>query len=215
MEKKQHTSTAHGHMRSTSRRRCNARLPSSCLSRHLNPETGAVVRQCWVLLGQNARWNLTRQHVICDIAANQTPRLYFFCGVASGGVPGRNLFCRFAVWVALKPGFWIVVQNVFDPFSAALQTRVPGPELFLQSRSLVNRSAHTRRRGQRTVVRVGCGCVCYLAVGSGRLFHPKHVLHTVGVSETQPYNATDLPRRREFPVNLGEKKFPSLFGNDD
>ena len=86
---------------------------------------------------------ISRQHLVCVIAAKQTLCRYFFCGTDSG--------------------------------------KCSRPKHFLQSRSLVNRSAHTRRRRQRRVDRVGCGQDCQLAV---------------------QHNATEYPRRPELPETI-------------
>ena len=93
----------------------------------------ASVRHCGVSLEQNTCKNIARQHVVCGIAAKQTPL--------------RHKFLRSCKWECSRP------------------------ELCLQSCSLGNPSSHTRRRGQGRIVRVGRGCGCQLAVGSGRLFH--------------------------------------------
>ena len=60
-------------------------------------------------------------------------RQHFVCGIAEKQTTLRLLFCGTA--------------------GRSCQRQ----DHFLQSRSLGNRSAHTRRRGQRRVVRVGCG----------------------------------------------------------
>ena len=75
----------------------------------------------------------------------------------------------------------------------------PRPELFLQSRSLENRDAHTRRRRQGRVDRVGCGYGCQLAVGSGRLSLPKYVFYFAGVADFKHCNAPGFPMCFEFP----------------
>ena len=49
---------------------------------------------------------------------------------------------------------------------------------------------------------MGCGYGCQLAVGSGRLSLPKQVTCILGVSNTKPYNASELPRRPEFLENV-------------
>ena len=64
-------------------------------------------------------------------------------------------------------------------------------ELFLQSGSLATRSAHTRRRGQRSVVNVGYMVASLWSTGVGRLFQ-KNAIHMQGVSKTtQRFNITE------------------------
>ena len=77
-------------------------------------------------------------------------------------------------------------QNKYhvDTFSAVLQAGVcPTGTFSPESLFSETQGARPRRREQRSFVRVGCGNGCWLAVGSGRLFLPKHVISIAGVSE--------------------------------
>ena len=85
--------------------------------------------------------------------------------------------------VSISPAVSQQNKHHVDTLSAVLQAECPRPELFLQSRSSGKRSARTRRRGQRSVVRVGCGYGCQLTVGSGRISLPTHVIQNPSVSK--------------------------------
>ena len=69
-----------------------------------------------------------RQHFVCGVAAKQTPRRYLFCSAASGHPTGT-------LSAESQRGY--------------SRRECPKPEHLLQSRSLGNRSAHTRSRQRK------------------------------------------------------------------
>ena len=100
-------------------------------------------------------------------ASKPAPRRYFSAVLQASVHPIGTFFCRIAVWVVKTLGFLSIVQNDFGT----------GFLIFLQSRSMENRGAQTSRRGQRRVVKVGCGNGCRLGLDRvGCLFHSKSLI---------------------------------------
>ena len=141
------------------------------------PRVRANVRHCRVSLEEKTRKKIARQHSVCGTAAKQTP-----C---------RCFSCKMEGWASPNLGFRSLSKLISVLVLRYCRRKCPRPDLFLQSRSLEKRNAHTRSRGQRRVDWVGCGNGCWFAVGSGRQSLPKYV-KIYRTFLKQPPNASEV-----------------------